>query len=305
MNKIISGNSLDVLKTMESESVDCIITSPPYYQLRNYGQSNEEIGKEETPQEYIAKLMDIFDECYRVLKNDGTMFVNISDTYVGTGIKNPINDGAKESYRDYSTRKNPKTIKKKSLIGIPSRLEIALIDSGWILRNEIIWHKPNAMPSSVKDRFTIDFEKIFFLTKSQKYYFKQQKEVMKTQDLSQPRGSKGVINQLNGGLRNIGQDRYEPPKDYMRNKRTLWSISTQASAIKHFAMYPEELVETMIDCGCKKNGIVLDPFAGAGTTLKVAKKLGYNYIGIELYEENCSIIEKRLKEVVFQESLEI
>jgi DNA modification methylase len=238
MDSILCGNSLDVLKTLESNSVDCIITSPPYYQLRKYGDSNEEIGQEDTPLEFIQNLKLIFDQCYRVLKDDGTMFINISDTYVGTGVK------------------NPNTIKTKSLMGIPSRLEIALIDSGWILRNEIIWHKPNAMPQSVKDRFTVDFEKIFFFTKTGKYHFKQIKELMKTQDLSQPRGSDGVVGQKNSGRRKqdeLGKgtytgfnQRYTPTQDGMRNKRTVWSISTEASSLEHFAMYPKELVETML-----------------------------------------------------------
>jgi len=313
MGKILQGNSIDILKTLDGESVDCIITSPPYYQLRRYGTNDEEIGQEENPKKYIDNLMNVFNECYRVLKKDGTMFINISDTYNGTGVKSDLT--SKERYNDYSQRKNSKEIKKKSLIGIPSRLEIALIDSGWILRNEIIWHKPNAMPSSVNDRFTVDFEKIFFLTKNEMYYFKQIKEPMKTTDTTRPRGSKGVIGELNSGRRKqdvLGKetytgfnDRYQPPKDFMRNKRTVWSISTEANDITHFAMYPKELVETMLECGAKQNGIILDPFAGAGTTLKIAKQKGYDYIGIELYEENCKIIEERLSKTPIQMAMDL
>ena len=287
---IINNNAVDGLKTLQDESVDCIITSPPYYQLRRYGDSQQELGHESTPQEFINNLVKVFDECYRVLKKDGTMFVNISDTYNGTGVKNKLY--GKEIYIDYSQRKNSNTIKKKSLMGIPSRLEIALIDSGWILRNEIIWHKPNCMPSSVKDRFTVDYEKVFFFTKNGKYYFNQLKEKMKTLDVTSPRGSKGALYQLNKGVRLANQynktissnkqdtlgkktytvfnERYKSPEGLMRNKRTVWSIPTEPSNIEHFAMYPKELVEMLLECGARPNGVVMDPFAGAGTTLKVA-----------------------------------
>lgn len=308
---ILQGNARDALKSLENESVDCIITSPPYYQLRVYGNSENELGKEDTPQQYITNLMKVFDECKRVLKKDGTLFINISDTYNGTCVKNELD--SKETYNDYSQRKNSNVIKKKSLMAIPSRLEVAMVDSGWVLRNEIIWHKPNAMPNSVKDRFTVDFEKIFFFTKSEKYYFNQIKEIMKTNDITSPRGSKGVIVQENSGRRKqdkLGKDtytgfndRYTPNEDGMRNKRAVQSINTEASTLEHFAMYPKELVETMLECGCKPGGVVLDPFAGAGTTLKIAKYLGYGYIGIELYEENCKIIEERLSKTPIQGTL--
>ena len=242
---IISGDALKVLKTIESNSVDCIITSPPYYQLRDYGVKGQ-IGLESTVSRYITKLRKVFQECYRVLKNDGTLWIVIGDTY--NGDKKGITDRKGQYIGKSSINKTSGRWRRKTLLMVPSRLAIAMIDDGWILRNEIIWHKPNVMPQSMKDRFTIDFEKVLFFTKSEKYYFKQQKEPMKTLDFSSPRGSEGALYQLNKGLRiarehnrtvsakkqdNVGNqqytgfnDRYEVPKDAMRNKRSVWEIPT-------------------------------------------------------------------------------
>ena len=208
---------------------------------------------------------------------------------------------------------------------IPSRLAIAMIDEGWVLRNEIIWHKPNVMPQSVKDRFTIDFEKVFFFTKSRFYYFNQPKEPMKTMDVNSPRGSKGALYQLNKGLRilnnynktvsskkqdKVGRhdytglnDRYITPENLMRNKRTVWTISTEASSIEHFAMFPKELVETMIEAGCPKGGTVLDPFMGSGTTAVVAKMLNRDYIGFEINPEYAKVASERVGKTIYQHSI--
>lgn len=304
INKVHNMDSLQGLKQLKSNSIDCIVTSPPYYQLRDYGHG-EQIGLESTVGEYIDKLVKVFTECYRVLKNDGTMWINISDTY----------NGSKKGKTDikYSYMANTQNIDKKrisnigykSLLGIPSRLQIALIDSGWILRNEIIWHKPNAMPQSVKDRFTIDFEIILMFVKNPKYYFNQLKEPMKTTDVNPPRGSKGVLGNVNQGRRKqdkLGKetytgfnDRYEQPNDLMRNMRTVWSINTEASSIEHFAMYPVELVERCIDAGCKVGGIVLDPFMGSGTTGIVAKQQNRDYIGFELNSDYCKTANNRIR----------
>lgn len=299
---ILNGDSLIELKKIEDGIVDCIITSPPYYQLRKYGDSDLEIGQEDSVKDYIDKLKDIFSECKRVLKDSGTMFINISDTYVGTSKGLKMSKGI---YNDYNFRKNPVSIPRKSLIGIPERLMISLIDDGWILRNKIIWHKPNAMPSSVKDRFTVDYEVVYFFTKTQKYYFNQLFEIMSSSDLSNPRGSVGVVGNLNSGRRkqdSLGiktytgfNDRYTFSDKRLRNKRSVWSISTVPSEIDHFAMMPGELVELLLEAGCPMRGLVLDPFAGAGTTLVVAKENDLDFIGIELYENNVEIIKKRLE----------
>ena len=173
-NKIIHGDSLEVLQTLPGESIDCVVTSPPYWALRDYGVPGQ-LGLESTFNEYISKLCDIFDEVKRVLKKEGTCWVNIGDTYVGSGF----GAGGKHHFLSDQALKNPTKfagLPNKSLCQIPSRFAIEMCNRGWILRNEIIWHKPNCMPQSVKDRFTVDFEKIFFFVKSKKYYFETQYE---------------------------------------------------------------------------------------------------------------------------------
>jgi len=305
MNELKHIDALSGLKSLEDESVDCIITSPPYYQLRDYG-NDLQIGLESSFQEYIDNLVQVFSEAKRVLKGSGTMFIVIGDTYSGSsiGMKNS-NGGIDVNVRDYSFKTNLNELPRKSLMQIPSRLAIALQDDGWILRNEIIWHKPNAMPQSVNDRFTIDYEKIFFFVKQRFYYFKQIKEPMKSIDLNPPRGSKGVLISPNGGLRkqdSIGRKdyegfnkRYSHPVDYMRNKRSIWSIPTKGISESHFATYPDELVETLIEAGCASGGLILDPFVGSGTTALVAKRKGYQYIGFDINQKYLNIANKRLK----------
>jgi DNA modification methylase len=313
LNKVYNMDCFDGLKVLEDESVDCIITSPPYFQLRRYGDDEKEIGREANVTEFIENLINVFSEARRVLKKDGTLWIVIGDTYNSTSKKSGFE--SKETYNDYSFRKNDRSINYKSLIGIPERLMIAMIDDGWICRNNIIWQKPNAIPESVKDRFTIDYENILFFTKSKDYYFKQIKEPMKTDDISSPRGSQGVMGTMNRGRRKqdeVGKqtymgfnERYEAPGDLMRNKRSVWSINTRPSNIKHYAMFPTEPVEIMLEAGAKPDGVVLDMFAGAGTTLKIAKMKGYQYIGIELYKKNCDIIEKRLSSTPVVYSLDL
>ena len=302
VNKIYCGDALDILKTLPNESIDMVITSPPYYGLRDYGVEGQ-LGLEKTFQEYLDNLILIFNEVKRVLKAEGTCWVNLGDSYSGSNIK-------------YQGQKPGKTnLPNKSLLQIPSRFAIMMVDNGWILRNEIIWHKPNCMPSSVNDRFTVDYEKLFFFTKNKKYYFEQQKELMKTTDIKPSRGSKGVIGQDNLGLRKqdlIGRndytgfnDRYNPPNDLMRNKRSVWSINTKPLKETHFATFPEELIETPIKAGCPENGVVLDVFMGSGTTGMVAKRLNRNYIGIDLKEDYCKLARKRINKVYYQMKLDL
>lgn len=300
LNEIVTGDSYSELKKMKSRSVDCIITSPPYYQLRDYGHG-QQIGLENTPQQYIESLMKVFNESKRVLKTSGTLFVVISDTY--SGYKNGVTDRLQiDKMRDTNSKLKKRAIlPRKSLIGIPERFMLAMLDNGWICRNEIIWKKPNVIPSSATDRFTVDFEKIYFFVKSRSYYFKQQKEPMLTKDLSKVRGSNGSIGcQMNSGRRSgsgTQSDAYKIPKDGMRNMRSVWSISNTRNQYQHYAMFSPKIVEILIDAGCPPNGIVLDPFIGSGTVAIVAMAKKVNWLGIELNPEYVELAKKRISEV--------
>lgn len=295
-NKIIQGDCLEVLKTLPNDSVDCVITSPPYWALRDYGVAGQ-LGLESSFQEYITKLCNIFDEIKRVLKPTGTCWVNIGDTYGGTGKKSDTNDKYKKGLvRDFD-RPNGKE-KQKCLLQIPARFSIEMINRGWILRNEIIWHKPNAMPSSALDRFTVDFEKVFFFTKNKKYYFEQQleKSIWAEKD---KRFITGKITKSGKSTSDNGKQ-YQIStsgafrKDGKRNVRAVWKIPTKGYKESHFATYPEALIEPMVKAGCPVHGTILDPFFGAGTTGVVSKKNNRNYIGIELNVSYIDIAQKRI-----------
>ena len=268
-NTIIQGDTLEVLKQFPSESIDMIVTSPPYWNLRDYGE-DKQLGKEIDPKDYINSLKKIFDECSRVLKNEGTLWVNIGDSYFRNGGKSKKNDNAKVGNTKKGIQKGnckvPKGYKEKSMALIPERFVIMMSDSGWIVRNKIIWNKPNAMPQPVKDRFVNDYENIYLFSKNKKYYFNMLKENI------------------------TGKERI---------KRTVWFINTKNNFRKsiHIAPYPEELVYNCIDAGCPDNGIVLDIFMGSGTTGVVAKKQNKNYIGIELNKEYIEIANNRIKSI--------
>jgi len=327
LNTVICGDCLEIMRGMEDNSVDCCITSPPYWALRDYGVEGQ-LGLEPTFQEYITRLCDIFDEVKRVLKKEGTCWVNMGDTYGGTGIgqEKSMGSKAKQTAGQYEDAKQARNIKNlstkgkydKCLLQIPSRFAIEMCNRGWILRNEIIWHKPNCMPSSAKDRFTVDFEKIFFFTKSKKYWFETQYEKHLTQE-SRPDGivrereygydtkypeirqkrkidktAKFFIDKGSGGNINLPQ----PASKQGRNKRCVWEIPTKPYSEAHFATYPPALIETPIKAGCPKGGIVLDPFFGSGTSGLVAKNLNRNYIGIELNKDYLKIAERRLSQGV-------
>lgn len=298
----MQGDALEQLRTLPDESIDCVVTSPPYWGLRDYG-SEGQLGLEPRFEDYITKLADIFDEVKRVLKSSGTCWVNIGDTYSSTPagnkghIENELYKGTPKGndYRDKLAKasqiKGNQSVQHKCLMQIPSRFAIAMTDRGWILRNEVVWHKPNAMPQSVKDRFSVDFEKLFFFTKNKRYFFEQQFE---------PVGQFwGTRNRENGKYHNEGtglQPHSGLEKEYTeRNKRSVWTIPTKPFPDAHFAVFPEELIETPILAGCPTAGTVLDPFMGSGTTGLVALRLACNFIGIELNPEYVTMAEKRLK----------
>jgi len=298
MTKILQGDSLEVLKKMESGSVDMCMTSPPYWGLRDYGDPGQ-LGLEPTFQEYIDKLVGIFDEVKRVLKDTGTCWVNLGDTYASGGGKAVEQSSKRQSaidtgaYPDNCPGAKLRSTMGKSLIGIPERFVIAMTDAGWIRRNTIIWHKPNCMPSSASDRFTVDFEYLYFFSKSKKYWFDQQFDEANT--------SENVYrNKLRQHKKyNIAYDGYKnnfpiPRADGKRNKRCVWKINTKPYKGAHFAVYPEELIRTPILAGCPKGGIILDPFMGSGTTLKVARDLDRKGIGIEINQEYIELAKKRI-----------
>jgi site-specific DNA-methyltransferase (adenine-specific) len=269
-----------------------------------YGQ----LGLEPTIDLYIKHLCDIFDEVKRVLKNQGTCWVNLGDTYYtksGSSFEN-----------DMLSKKNADEVRKttgintanlvrgrgllpsKCLTQIPSRFALEMCNRGWILRNEIIWHKPNVMPSSVKDRFTVDFEKLFFFTKSKKYWFEPQYE-----QYSGPMNrwggdqlkAKGKSTWDAGTGQGTYRERNMRPNPLGRNKRAVWRIPTKPYKEAHFATFPEALIETPIQAGCPKQGVVLDPFMGSGTVAVVSKKSGRNFIGVELNPDYIAIAQKRLQ----------
>ena len=305
MNEILQGDSLFVLKTIPSESVDCVVTSPPYWALRDYGVSGQ-LGLESTFYEYIAKLIKIFDEVKRVLKKTGTCWVNLGDTYgtgSGAGERNGLQRTNRGTQNFEKWKKNgKKSVKQfeKSLLQIPSRFAIAMADHGWILRNEIIWHKPNVMPQSCRDRFTVDFEKIYFFTKSKKYYFEQQFESFESNDYDRARMAKARTEYGNGKWARESGGAIKTQRAFVaghaqgRNKRCVWSINTHPTKAAHFATYPCTLIEPMIKAGSPRGGAVMDPFMGSGTTAFVARQLGRNYLGIELNLEYIKLAEKRL-----------
>jgi DNA modification methylase len=293
LNKIYNIDCIDGMRQMEPKSVNCCVTSPPYYGLRDYGCDGQ-IGRENTPEEYIAKLVDVFREVKRVLRDDGTLWVNIGDSYCGTGSKGNFRDPKNTSGRNgqgISLTGKICGIKSKDLIGIPWMLAFALRADGWYLRQDIIWAKPNPMPESVKDRCTKSHEYIFLLSKSPKYYFDAGAiaEPTVTQDDVQRDRDNSRLNNVPGRARMGGltTNNYET-----RNKRSVWTVTTVPCKLAHFAVFPPKLIEPCILAGCPSGGVVLDPFMGSGTTGMVAKSFGRNYIGFELNAEYVDIAER-------------
>ena len=279
--QVLQGDSLASLKLLPSNSVHTCVTSPPYYGLRDYGMDGQ-IGLEETPEAFVDRLVHVFREVRRVLRDDGTLWVNIADTYVQT--------------------KKIRGLKTKDLIGIPWMLAFALRADGWCLRQDIIWHKPNPMPEGVLDRCTKSHEYIFLLTKSDKYYYDNSaiREPWKNSPYDIKRatekhpGYEGKHKDgYNGQIK--GQPVGDPSKG--RNKRSVWSIPTKSYKGAHFATYPPDLIKPCILAGCQVGGVVLDPFAGSGTTAEVALLEDRNAILCELNPEYIGIINARLSKL--------
>jgi DNA modification methylase len=285
LNKILTGDNWMVAKSLPSAFVQSIVTSPPYFGHREYARDNSElsdyeVGREKSPKEYVERLVTLFSELKRVLKDNGTLWLNLGDTY-----------------------------RENQLLGIPWRVALALQDDGWILRSEIIWNKPNAMPSSVKNRPTTSHETIFMLAKAPSYFYNadaiREPHVTFT-DQSKMRGGRGHFGKKDGtpekgknqGSSNLHRARWDQAFHPLgRNKRTVWNISLSKFRDAHFAVFPLELVETCILAGSAEQDVILDPFIGSGTSAVAAKKLNRYFIGIDLVPEYVEMANRRLAQV--------
>ena len=321
--KILTGDCREVLKTLPDESVQCCVTSPPYWGLRDYGVSGQ-LGLEATPEAYVAAMMDVFAEVWRVLRDDGTLWLNLGDSYFGGGRGGNPSDS---QFRKQATNagslvaatKIPNGFKAKDLVGIPWRVAFALQEAGWYLRQDIIWSKPSCMPESVTDRCTKSHEYVFLMTKSSIYYFDHEsiKEPCSDSFMNDSRWETGATdaNNKNGydesraqnpkrvhrifnsrinkdrndlGASNVGGD-----GRMLRNKRSVWTVMTANFSDAHFATFPPALVKPCILAGTKPGDVVLDPFGGSGTTGMVALELARKAILIELNPEYASMADQR------------
>ena len=308
------GDCLEVLRTLDAESVQCCVTSPPYFGLRDYGVAGQ-IGLEQTPDAFVAKLVEVFGEVRRVLADDGVLWLNLGDSYTGSG-KQATNKGSQSVGCLYGTGKTAREaavtnvtrqnfdIGPKQLIGIPWRVALALQADGWYLRSDIIWHKPNPMPESVTDRPTKAHEYLFLLTKSPTYYYDADAiaeplardygagwdsgEVYRTPGESEKR-----TGLARGGTGHNGFQKVAVVPE-TRNKRSVWTIATQPFSEAHFATFPPKLIEPCILAGSRKGDTILDPFGGAGTTGLVADRLGRNALLIELNPEYAAMARRRI-----------
>jgi DNA modification methylase len=297
--RVLTGDCRQVLASLPAASVNCIVTSPPYYGLRDYGVDGQ-IGLEQTPDAYVSEMVAVFREARRVLRDDGTLWLNIGDSYnnfrsqMGPGQTVHGREKMNGKPMEKSRRRGWNELKEKDLIGIPWMLAFALRADGWYLRQDIIWSKPNPMPESVRDRCTKAHEYVFLLSKRERYFFD-------AEAISEPGVVPAGTKAAKGGAErfNIPGVNSRPPeyKVYSgrRNRRSVWTIATEPSGIAHFAMMPTALAELCIMAGCPAGGTVLDPFGGAGTTGLVADRLGRNAILIELNPANTSIAADRLR----------
>ena len=342
-NEIYNMDCRNGLKLLEDNSVDCCVTSPPYWGLRDYNVKGQ-IGLENTLEDYLSEIVQVFREVRRVLKPSGTLWVNLGDTYVGTGgnRKNKVNNrifSEKQSHNPkdgrYERNKGLKDmgLKRKDLIGIPWRVAFALQADGWYLRCDNIWNKTNCMPEAVTDRPTHSHEYVFLLSKSDRYYYNK-KAIMEdcvNGDPNPPRGSLGCIGNMNKGRRLKGNSKtfrgggaYTQNKSFnnsadvsrdshgnkpnlllKRNKRSVWNVATDSFKGAHYATFPPKLIEPCILAGCPKGGLVLDPFMGSGTTAMVAIENGRDYIGFELNPESIELANQyRLNQVQLKITME-
>lgn len=329
LNTILHGDALKILKELSSNLVDCVVTSPPYWGLRDYG-SNGQLGLESTLDEYIQKMTEVFREVRRVLKDEGTLWLNMGDGYCSQPAGNIIPSGfsqTRPSRRKHGIgtetvdlpQKQYGSLKPKDLIGQPWRLAFALQADGWYLRSDIIWAKPNPMPESVTDRPTKSHEYIFLMSKQAKYFYDA--EAIKEPSSGYTKMPDGWDTDAgaHGSFHREGREKgrkirgHERPHQGFdekwdcitkaeqgangRNKRSVWTVATQPFPEAHFATFPEKLIEPCIKAGCPVGGLVLDPFMGSGTVALVTLKLDRHYLGIELSTDYIKIAEKRLQKM--------
>lgn len=301
--RIIVGDVIEQLQHLDAGSVQTCITSPPYWGLRDYGNDGQ-LGLESTPDEYVANMVAVFAEVWHVLADDGTLWLNLGDSYAAMRDSKATPDTLRNgdgTKVNTAANRNPANLqraglKHKDLVGIPWRIAFALQSAGWYLRQDIIWHKPNPMPESVTDRCTKSHEYVFLLTKSARYYFDNE-------SIKEPSANLGATNIKFGGNKYGDSD---DPKHatksgntYVdsgtRNKRTVWTINTKPFKGAHFAVMPEALVEPCILAGSKPDDLVLDPFAGSGTVGVVALRHGRNFVGTELNPDYAEIARQRIE----------
>ena len=297
---ILFGDCRETLKQFDEQARTCI-TSPPYYGLRDYGGEENQIGQEQTPDEFIEQLITVFKEVRNVLRDDGTCWVNLGDSYYnyrpgkGQGLVKQSVSNTKQDLPDVCPRRGNRIegLKEKDLIGIPWQFAFAMRADGWYLRQDIIWHKPNPMPESVRDRCTKSHEYIFLFSKNKKYYYDNEAIKEPAKDWGTRDRTKGKYHNEGTGLQpHSGLTKSYPTK----NKRSVWSVTVKPYKEAHFATYPPDLIEPCIKAGSEEGDTILDPFMGAGTTAAVAKSLSRNYIGCELNENYGSLIEKRIND---------
>lgn len=300
--RIIQGDCREVLRTLPAESVHCIVTSPPYWGLRDYGMAGQ-IGLDSSPQDFIAALVAVFREARKVLRPDGTLWLNLGDCYNSIGHKKSgsgygttgLAGGIAKEHTPLRKENTDPHLKHKDLCLIPARVAMALQADGWWLRNDIIWNKPNPMPESVTDRLTKSHEYIFLLSQSERYYFDAaaiaepvtEATLSDRVDTGRFRPERGFPGSPSAGSGRLGD------KD-TRNKRTVWTVTTHPYKDAHFATFPPDLIEPCILAGCPEGGTVLDPFGGAGTTGLVADRHGRNAVLIELNPEYAGMARKRI-----------
>ncbi len=335
--RIIEGDCIEGMRRLEGQSVNCVVTSPPYFGLRDYGHDGQ-IGLEASPDAFVAKLVDVFREVRRVLRDDGTVWLNLGDSYAGAGpsgasyesetTKRRAEMKTDGSFRisktlasrglTYADKKPipPPGLKKKDLIGIPWRVAFALQADGWYLRQDIIWHKPNPMPESVRDRCTKAHEYIFLLSKSERYFYDNEavKEPLAEASIGRAGRKQRLMDRTGAGtlgkqivdgvdathayaglaLGRNGKTGYDLDSG-LRNRRSVWTVATKPYKGAHFATFPPDLIRPCILAGCPKDGIVLDPFGGSGTTALVALEEGRKAVLCELNSDYIALAHKRLE----------